>query len=42
MGYTNTPHNYLVYLQTSKMTMVHRDVIFDEDKVMQVSLEREL
>ena len=34
VGYTDTPHNYRVYLSTSRMTMVHRDVKFDEEKVM--------
>jgi len=40
--YTNTPHNYRVYFLTSRMIVVHRDVRFDEEKAMQVSLEREL
>ena len=40
--YTDTPHNYRVYLPTSQRTMVRRDVNFDEQKAMQVSLEREL
>jgi len=42
VGYTDTPHNYLVYLPTNRMTVVRRDVKFDEEKAMQVSLEREL
>ena len=42
VGYTNKPHNYQVYKLTSKMTVVHRDVRFDEEKAMRVSLEREL
>lgn len=42
VGYTNTPHNYRVYLTSYKMTMVCRDVKFDEEKVMRCSLEREL
>lgn len=42
VGHTDTPCNYHVYLLTSRMTMVHRDVKFDEEKAMQVSLEREL
>ena len=42
VGYTNTPHNYRVYLSSNKMTMVRRDVKFDEEKVMRCSLEREL
>ena len=41
MGYTNTPHNYRVYMLTSQMIVVFRDIRFDEEKVMQVSLERE-
>ena len=41
-GYTDTPHNYQVSLPTNRMTVVHRDVKFDEQKAMQVSLEREL
>jgi len=39
--YTDTPHNYWVYLPTNRMIVVHRDVRFDEEKVMHVSLERE-
>ena len=42
VGYTNTPHNYQVYMQTSRMTVVHRDVKFDEEKSMWVSLKRDL
>jgi len=42
VGYTDTPHNYWVYLSTIRMTMVRRDVRFDEEKAMRVSLEREL
>ena len=42
LGYTDTPHNYWVYLLTSRMTMVCRDVIFDEEKLRHISLEREL
>jgi len=42
VGYTDTPHNYRVYMQTSRMTVVCRDVKFDEEKAMRVSLEREL
>ena len=40
--YTNTPHNYWVYLPTSQRTMVRRYLKFDEQKAMRVSLEREL
>ena len=39
VGYTDTPHNYQVYLPTNRMTIIHRDVKFDEEKAM---LEREL
>ena len=42
VGYTDTPHNYRLYLLTNKMTVVHRDVRFNEEKAMRVSLEREL
>eukprot|EP00253_Pinus_taeda_P018712 PITA_18712 len=42
MGYTDAPHNYQVYLPTSRRTVVHRDLKFVEQKAMQVSLEREL
>ena len=42
VGYTDTPHNYRVYLPTSQRTVVHRDLKFDEQKAMQVSFEREL
>ena len=42
MGYTDTTHNYRVYLPTSKRIVVRRDLKFDEQKSMQVSLEREL
>jgi len=34
VGYTNTPHNYQVYLSTSRMIVVCRDVRFDEEKAM--------
>lgn len=42
VGYTNTPHNYQVYLPSNKMTVVCRDVSFNEEKAMRCSLEREL
>ena len=42
VGYTDTPHNYQVYLPTSKRIVVRRDLKFDEQKAMRVSLEREL
>ena len=30
VGYTDTPHNYRVYLPSRRMTVVHRDVKFDK------------
>ena len=42
VGYTDTPHNYQVYLPTSRRIMVCRDLKFDDQKAMRVSLEREL
>jgi hypothetical protein len=42
VGYTETPHNYRVYLPNSKMIVMQRDIKFDEGKAMQLSLEREL
>ena len=42
VGYTETPHNYRVYLLNSKMTVMRRDIKFDEGKAMWLSLEREL
>jgi hypothetical protein len=42
VGYTETPHNYRVYLPNSKMTVMRRDIKFDEGKAMRLSLEREL
>ena len=42
VGYIDTPHSYRVYLPTSRRTTVHRDLKFDEQKAMRVSLEREL
>ena len=42
VGYMNTPHNYRVYLPSPQRTVVCRDLKFDEQKSMQVSLEREL
>jgi hypothetical protein len=41
-GYTKTPHKYHVYLLNSKMTVMRRDIKFDEGKAMRLSLEREL
>jgi hypothetical protein len=34
VGYTGIPHNYQVYLQTSMMTVLCRDIRFDEEKAM--------
>jgi hypothetical protein len=42
VGYTKTPHNYRVYFSNSKMTVMRRDIKFDEGKAMRLSLEREL
>lgn len=42
VGYTDIHHNYRVYFPTSRMTVVHRDLKFDEKNAMRVSLEREL
>jgi hypothetical protein len=42
VGYTETPHNYYVYLSNSKMIVMRRDTKFDEGKAMWLSLEREL
>ena len=40
LGYTDTPHIYQVYLLTSRMTVVRKDIKFDEEKAMRVSLKR--
>jgi hypothetical protein len=42
VGYTETPHNYHVYLLNSKLIFMQRDIKFDEGKAMWLSLEREL
>jgi hypothetical protein len=42
VGYKETTHNYRVYLSNSKMTVMRRDIKFNEGKSMQLSLEREL
>ena len=42
VGYTDTPHNYRVFLPTSQRIMVSRDMKFHEKKAMRVALEREL
>jgi len=34
VGYTETPHNYHVYLPSLKMKFVWRDVNFDEEKAI--------
>ena len=42
VGYMETPHNYRVYLPTTQRTVLRRDMKFDEQKSMCLSLEREL
>ena len=42
MGYIETPHNYRVYFPNNQMTVMRRDIKFNEVKAMQLSLEREL
>ena len=42
VGYSDTPHNYRAYLPAHMMTVVKRDVKFDEDKAMQLYRERDL
>ena len=42
VGYTKTPHNYHVHFPNNIMTIVIRDIKFDEEKTMLLSLEREL
>ena len=42
MGYTETSHNYRVYFPNSRMNMVRREIKFNEEKAMKLSLEREL
>jgi hypothetical protein len=34
LGYTETPHNYYVYFGNSKMTVMRRDIKFNEGKSM--------
>ena len=41
VGYTDTPHNYRVYLPDNHKTIVRRDIKFHEEKAMKCSLERE-
>ena len=40
VGYTETPHNYRVYFPNSQMTVVQRDIKFNEEKAMKLSFER--
>ena len=42
VGYTETPHNCWLYFPNNIMTIVWRDIKFDEEKSMRLSLEREL
>jgi hypothetical protein len=42
VGYIETPHNYRVYFPNNNMTIMRRDIKFDEGKAMWLSLEREL
>ena len=42
VGYTDTPHNYWVYLPSNRMTIVRRDVKFNEEKAMRCYLEKEI
>ena len=42
VGYTETPHNYRVYFPNNRITMLRRDIKFNEEKAMKLSLEREL
>jgi hypothetical protein len=42
VGYTETPHNYRVYFPNSNMTVMRRDIKFDEGKAMRLSLESEI
>ena len=42
VGYTDTHYKYWVYLLTNRMIVVQRDVRFDDEKAMRVSLEREI
>lgn len=40
--YTDTPHNYRMYLPTNRMIVVRKHVKFNEKKAMRCSLEKEL
>ena len=42
LGYIDTPHNYRVYFPNNRMIVVRKDIKFDEEKAMRLSLEREL
>jgi transposase InsO family protein len=42
LGYTETPHNYRLYLSNNNMTVIQWDIKFDEGKAMWLLLEREL
>ena len=42
MGYTETPHNYRVYFSDIRLIFMRRDIKFNEEKAMKLSLEREL
>ena len=42
VGYTETPHNYQVYFPNNTTTVVRRDIKFDEEKAMRLSLERDM
>ena len=42
VGYIDTPQNYRAYMKSSRMKVVRRDVKFDKEKAIRVSLEREL
>lgn len=39
VGYTETPHIYGVYILSLRMTVMRRDVKFDEEKAMRSYLE---
>ena len=42
MGYIETPHNYRVYFLDNRLTFMRRDIKFNEEKAMKLSLEREI
>ena len=42
VGYNDTPQKYRVYFPNNIITVVRRDIKFDEEKAMRLSLEREL